>query len=161
MPAARRAPATPGRCCLASSARCARKSSFSAARSHSSAPKRCSQCDGSRPGMVVLKSYTMARAELTLFAHIASRPDDEIDLAQAALLIAEDEYPGLDVAAYVERLDAIGDAARARLSDLDKPGDRRAFHGARLERVLAFVYRDLGFAGNATDYYDPRNSWLN
>ena len=39
----------------------------------------------------------MPRAELTLFAHIAARPDAEIDLAQAALLIAEDEYPGLDV----------------------------------------------------------------
>ena len=48
----------------------------------------------------------MPRAELTLFAHIASRPDAEIDLAQAALLIAEDEYPGLDIAAYIERLDA-------------------------------------------------------
>lgn len=101
----------------------------------------------------------MPRAELTLFAHIASRPDAEIDLAQAALLIAEDEYPGLDIATYIERLDAIGDAARARLLDVDKPGERLS--PARLERVLAFVYRDLGFSGNATDYYDPRNSWLN
>ncbi len=101
----------------------------------------------------------MPRAELTLFAHVAARPDAEIDLAQAALLIAEDEYPGLDVAAYVERLDSIGAAARQLLLDLDKPGDRRS--PARLERVLAFVYRELGFAGNATDYYDPRNSWLN
>ena len=101
----------------------------------------------------------MPRAELTLFAHIAARPDDEIDLAQAALLIAEDEYPGLDVAAYVERLDAMGAAARQLLLDVDKPGDRRA--PERLERVLRFVYRELGFAGNATDYYDPRNSWLN
>jgi len=101
----------------------------------------------------------MPRAELTLFAHVAARPDAEIDLAQAALLIAEDEYPGLDVAAYIERLDAIGAAAREQLLELDKPGDRRS--PARLERVLAFVYRELGFAGNATDYYDPRNSWLN
>src|SRR5947209_10961554 len=98
----------------------------------------------------------MARAELTLFAHVASRPDAEIDLAQAALLIAEDEYPGLDVAAYIERLDRIGAAAREQLIDLDKPGDRRT--SARLERVLSFVYRELGFAGNASDYYDPRNS---
>jgi regulator of sirC expression with transglutaminase-like and TPR domain len=101
----------------------------------------------------------MPRAELTLFAHVAARPDDEIDLAQAALLIAEDEYPGLDVAAYIEQLDTIGAAAREQLLELDKPGDRRST--ARLERVLAFVYRELGFAGNATDYYDPRNSWLN
>src|SRR5262245_2479578 len=101
----------------------------------------------------------MPRAELTLFAHVASRPDAELDLAQAALLIAEDEYSGLDVAAYVERLDRLGELARARLVDVDKPGDRR--FPARLERVLAFMYREQGFHGNAVDYYDPRNSWLN
>ena len=101
----------------------------------------------------------MPRAELTLFAHVAARPDAELDLAQAALLIAEDEYPGLDIAAYVERLDAFGEAARARLADVDKPGDRRT--QLRLERVLAYVYRELGFHGNHVDYYDPRNSWLN
>ena len=101
----------------------------------------------------------MSRAELTLFAHVAARPDGELDLAQAALLIAEDEYPGLDVAAYIERLDTMGEAVRAHLVDVDKPGDRRS--RARLERVLAFIYRELGFAGNAADYYDPRNSWLN
>ena len=101
----------------------------------------------------------MPRAELTLFAHIAARPDAENDLAQAALLIAEDEYPGLDVAAYIDRLDTMGAAARQQLLDVDKPGDRRT--AARLERVLGFVYRELGFAGNAKDYYDPRNSWLN
>src|SRR4051812_9610051 len=102
----------------------------------------------------------MARAELTLFAHIASRPEGEIDLAQASLLIAEDEYPGLDVAAYIEQLDKLGEAAAARVMEVDKPGDRRTMT-ARLERVLAYIYREVGFHGNAVDYYDPRNSWLN
>jgi regulator of sirC expression with transglutaminase-like and TPR domain len=102
----------------------------------------------------------MARAELTLFAHIASRPDSEIDLAQASLLIAEDEYPGLDVAAYIEQLDKLGEAAAARVMEVDKPGDRRTMT-ARLERVLAYIYREVGFHGNAVDYYDRRNSWLN
>jgi regulator of sirC expression with transglutaminase-like and TPR domain len=27
--------------------------------------------------------------------------------------------------------------------------------------LLEFLYEDLGFCGNATDYYDPRNSYLN
>ena len=73
----------------------------------------------------------MARAELTLFAHIAARPDAELDLAQASLLIAEDEYPGLDVAQYIERLDAFGAQARERLADMIKPGDPRAQTPAR------------------------------
>jgi regulator of sirC expression with transglutaminase-like and TPR domain len=103
----------------------------------------------------------MARAELTLFAHVAARPDDELDLAQASLLIAEDEYPGLDVAHYVEQLDALAEGARLRLEDVAKPGDRRAQAPARLTRVLSYVYQELGFHGNAVDYYDPKNSWLN
>ena len=56
----------------------------------------------------------MPRAELTLFAHIAVAPRGEIDLAQTSLLIAEDEYPGLDVAAYIERSTATA-PRRARL----------------------------------------------
>src|SRR5438128_2444483 len=32
----------------------------------------------------------MSEADLTLFAHLVNRPDDQIDLAQAALLIADD-----------------------------------------------------------------------
>src|SRR3954468_24048830 len=96
----------------------------------------------------------MPRAELTLFAHIASRPDGEIDLAQASLLIAEDEYPGPDVAAYVEHLDTLGAAAMARVMDVDKPGDRRTMT-ARLERVLAYVYKELGFYRNGADHTPP------
>jgi regulator of sirC expression with transglutaminase-like and TPR domain len=103
----------------------------------------------------------MARAELTLFAHVAARPEAELDLAQAALLIAEDEYPGLDVAHFIDRLDGFGADARMRLEDMSKPGDPLTQAPARLARVLSYVYRELGFHGNAVDYYDPKNSWLN
>jgi regulator of sirC expression with transglutaminase-like and TPR domain len=103
----------------------------------------------------------MARAELTLFAHIAARPDNEIDLASAALLIAEDAYPGLDVAASVQELDRLGAEARQRLAPLHKPGDPLAAVEAKLARVLELLYRELGFHGNERDYYDPRNSYLN
>jgi regulator of sirC expression with transglutaminase-like and TPR domain len=103
----------------------------------------------------------MARAELTLFAHVASRPDPEIDLATAALLIAEDAYPGLDVAACVHQLDALGGEARAAVADLDKPGDPLLAAEQRVERVLELLFRSVGFSGNDADYYDPRNSYLN
>ena len=35
---------------------------------------------------------------------IVAGPEEEIDLAEAALLIAAPEYPGLDVPAYLRRL---------------------------------------------------------
>ena len=87
-----------------------------------------------------------------LFAHVAARPDDELDLAPAALLIAEAEYPGLDVAHYVSMLDAMADTTRLH-SDDSPEGLFRS-----LNRHL---FGELGFRGNEEDYYDPRNSFLN
>ncbi len=94
------------------------------------------------------------RAALALFAHIARRPEAEIDLARAALLIAEPEYAGLDIAQYIDALDRLGLAARARL---DAPGEREP----PLRRITRFLHDEVGFSGNAEDYYDPRNSFLN
>jgi regulator of sirC expression with transglutaminase-like and TPR domain len=96
------------------------------------------------------------RLSLTLFAHIAARPEAEIDLAEAALLIAEAEYPGLSVARYVRALDDLGRSARAAAARVRDEGDE-----ARLERVIRYFYEDAGFHGNQDDYYDPRNSFLN
>lgn len=95
----------------------------------------------------------MPSPSLTLFAHVVARPDAEIDLAEAALLIAEAEYPGLDVARYVGMLDELGrSAARIVAQPSDRPG---------VERVIRFLYDEARFRGNTDDYYDPRNSYLN
>jgi regulator of sirC expression with transglutaminase-like and TPR domain len=98
--------------------------------------------------------------DLLLFAHLLRKPDKELDLERAALLIAEAEYPGLDIARYVAKLDELGAEARSRLlaSGL-RPG--RAPVSVTLTTILHLLYRDLGFRGNVADYYDPRNSFLN
>ncbi len=96
-----------------------------------------------------------SRADLTLFAHFARRPEPELDLARAALLIAEPEYPGLELEHSSSALDRLGEEARARL---DRPAPRGELP---LRRVTAFLHDELGFRGNADDYYDPRNSFLN
>ena len=88
------------------------------------------------------------------FGRIAALPDSRIDLAEAALWIAAEEYPGLDVGTYLARLADLADAADARLR-----GARGAFE--RVERLNEFLYREVGFAGNRDDYYDARNSFLN
>jgi regulator of sirC expression with transglutaminase-like and TPR domain len=98
--------------------------------------------------------------DLVLFAHLLRKPDKQLDLERAALLIAEAEYRGLDVARYVTQLDELGAQARLQLvkSGL-RPG--RAPVSLALNTILNLVYRDLGFRGNVADYYDPRNSFLN
>ncbi len=94
-------------------------------------------------------------ADQVLFAHVVDRPEDEIDLAVAALLIGEWEYDELDVAHYVALIDGFADQVKSAL-DNQPPG---RFVGIRtLNRVL---FEKLGFRGNEDEYYDPRNSFLN
>src|SRR5581483_2102597 len=73
---------------------------------------------------------------------VLERPEDDINLAEAALLMAADEYPSLDVSTYLQRLDELAAGVRGRL-----PADA--------------TFEEQGFTGNTDDYYDPRNSFLN
>ena len=87
------------------------------------------------------------------FAREVSRPEPEIDLARAALAIARCEYPELDVRAYLDRLTALADGARSAQASADPL--------ARLHRLREYLFEEQEFRGNAEDYYDPRNSFLN
>lgn len=86
------------------------------------------------------------------FGEVVAGP--AIDLAEAAFLIACEEYPDLDLAEQRHRLEDLGRQARARL-------DPRAPLRARAEQLAGFLGDELGFRGNAESYYDPRNSFLN
>jgi regulator of sirC expression with transglutaminase-like and TPR domain len=98
--------------------------------------------------------------DLVLFAHLLRKPDSELDLERAALLIAETEYPGLDIARQVALLDELGGKARRRLAAIGiRPG--RAPVSAAVATILQLDYAELGFRGNVCEYYDPRNSFLN
>jgi len=88
------------------------------------------------------------------FAHLVTQPDAAIDLAEAALLIAKEEYPDLEVAAYLARLDEMADEVR-KLAGAS-PDPHRLIAG-----LSEHLFRRLGFRGNTDDYYDPRNSFLN
>jgi regulator of sirC expression with transglutaminase-like and TPR domain len=78
----------------------------------------------------------------------------EINLAEAALYIAQEEYPALDPDAYLNALDIMAKEVQERL-----PTER---YPLRIIRVInQYLYNDLGFTGNTTDYYDPCNSFLN
>ena len=87
------------------------------------------------------------------FAEIVAGPDESVDLAQAALLIACGEYPGLDVDRYLRRMEDLAAAVALRALGGGREGRRRALHEV--------LFDEEGFHGNAEDYYDPRNSFLN
>jgi regulator of sirC expression with transglutaminase-like and TPR domain len=87
------------------------------------------------------------------FAQCIARPDHEIDLAEAALRIAQDAYPRLDVTLYLTQLDAMADAVRVAAGP-------RASAEATFSALVDW-FEEQGFRGNTTEYYDPRNSYLN
>lgn len=88
------------------------------------------------------------------FEATVAQPNDEIDLAAAALLIARDEYPSLDMAAYLRRLDEMAGEVRDLIGAERHPLTVAA-------GVARYLFTDLGFVGADEEYFDPRTSFLN
>jgi regulator of sirC expression with transglutaminase-like and TPR domain len=98
------------------------------------------------------------------FTHAALSPDP--DLAIAALMIARIEYPSLDAGPYLDRLDAWGHEAHARvaaavvpMADVPPRVDPERY--ARVMALNDYLFNELRFVGNEVQYEDPRNSFLN
>ena len=96
----------------------------------------------------------MVESNTERLQRILHSPEPTLSLAEAALVIARDEYPALDVDAYLRRLDEL--AARVRAELPSQPG---------LEEIIVtlnhFLFIEQGFAGDTDNFYDPRNSFLN
>ncbi len=80
--------------------------------------------------------------------------DQHPDLTRIALEIARDATPNLDLDRSLGLLDALAERVRARCPE-----------GARARQILGQInwvlFVEERFRGNADDYYDPRNSYLN
>jgi regulator of sirC expression with transglutaminase-like and TPR domain len=96
----------------------------------------------------------MKQQDAERFAVIVSGPDENINLAEAALLIARLEYPELEPADYLHRLDAMAEQCRARLSPA--PSAAEAIAG-----LSDYLFAEAGFRGDLQTFNDPRNSFLN
>ena len=78
------------------------------------------------------------------FADLVARPDDEIPLDEAALLIAAQARPELDVGAELGRLDELAGGCPE----------------ATFDGLSGYLFAELGFRGNTEHYQDPDNSYL-
>lgn len=77
--------------------------------------------------------------------------DKSFPLLEAAVSIAQDEEPRLDVQGVLSRVDEVAEKLRRRL-----PTDLPALQ--RLRAVTSYFFQELGFSGNVNDYYDRGNS---
>src|SRR6478735_10798713 len=80
--------------------------------------------------------------------------DEHFPLLEAAISLAQDEYPDLDVQQVLGDVDQLLARLRRRL-----PADAAPLQ--RLRALNQFFFHDLSFGGNVNDYYDPDNSYLN
>ena len=79
------------------------------------------------------------------FSEVVRSPAGELRLDTAAMLIAAHASPDLDVDAELRRLDDLA-------AGCGEP---------TLDALRRHLFVELGFSGNAVEYYDPRNSFLN
>lgn len=91
---------------------------------------------------------------LERFRGAVAGPPDAVPLARAALLVAQAEYPALDVAAYEQQLAALGERLEARVHPA---ADVRT----QLAEAHRLLFEECGFHGNDDEYGDPRNLYLN
>jgi regulator of sirC expression with transglutaminase-like and TPR domain len=88
------------------------------------------------------------------FAAAVNANEAKLNLAEAALLVAAEEYPQLTPEPYLQRLDLLGERVKDRLADEGAPP-------VVLNEISKLLFEEEGFRGNTEAYYDPRNSFLN
>lgn len=84
----------------------------------------------------------------TLVADDASLP-----LLEAAISLAQDEFPGLDVQSVLADIDSLAKRLRQRIAVDASPS-------AKLRLLNNYFFQELGFAGNVNNFYDMHNSFV-
>ena len=90
----------------------------------------------------------------TRFLAFCLNQGENFDAEEAALLLAQTQFPGINRSAYVALLDSFAADLRAQM-DWDTTAEQK------LALINDYLFGQLGFSGNEEDYYDPENSYLN
>ena len=93
-----------------------------------------------------------APTTLEYFAALVAE-DASFSVLEAAVAVAQDDEPELDVQGVLAQIDTLADRLRRRM-----PADAAPLQ--RLRLLNQYFFQELGFAGNVNNYYDRRNSLL-
>ena len=93
--------------------------------------------------------------DVTPLAYFASlvASDESFPLLEAAVSLAQDDDPSLDVQGVLAEVDALAQRLNTRL-----PADAPPLQ--RLRLLNRFFFNELGFGGNINHYHDRRNSLI-
>jgi len=107
-----------------------------------------------RRAQEILLSFDRQTAD-NHFLGFCLKHGEELDLEQGAWLLAQTQYPDINVAGYRALLDSYaGDLQDQVHIGADTPEQA-------LNAINEYLFGELGFTGNEEDYNDPENSYLN
>jgi regulator of sirC expression with transglutaminase-like and TPR domain len=96
--------------------------------------------------------YFEAPTALDYFAALVAE-DAGFSVLEAAVSVAQDDEPDLDIQGVLAQIDALADRLCRRV-----PADAAPLQ--RLRLLNQYFFQELGFGGNVNDYYDRSNSSL-
>jgi len=64
------------------------------------------------------------------------------------------EYPDLDISKYIQKINEIGKNLSLEISNVDNPT-------YKISMLNEHLFQKYGFTGDAEDYYNPKNNFLN
>lgn len=85
------------------------------------------------------------------FRELTALPDEQLDLVEASLLIAQEDHPRLDIGHYLGQVESWTESVRERIAG-------RHDVEAIVEALNRVLYEQEGFHGEDDDYYDPRSA---
>ena len=106
-----------------------------------------------RHAVEIVRSLDRQLAD-NVFLAFCLKHGEAFDLEQGAWLLAQTQYPDINVAGYQAMLDSFAVDLSERL---EKKGEPAKILGA----INHYLFEGLGFRGNQENYYDPENSYLN
>ncbi len=106
-----------------------------------------------RRAQEILDHHERQAADHRFLAFCLSRGEN-LDVEQGAWLLAQTQYPNINILAYQALFDSYAGDLRERIDFGDEPE-------GILATINQYLFAEMGFAGNEQNYHEPDNSYLN
>jgi regulator of sirC expression with transglutaminase-like and TPR domain len=101
----------------------------------------------------IIRHISMRHADDRFLAFILNSGED-LDIEEGILLLAQTEYPAINISGYNAILDDYAADLRERL-------DFGAVAAQMIATINEYLFKIQGYHGNEENYYEPENSYLN